>query len=125
MLARVDACRDRLDRIPTILKRFRQSVLSVATSGKLTEGWRNDLSSDGEAGDLPVTWETCKIKEAGRIQLGRQRSPKFHTGENMRPYLRVQNVFEDRLDLSDVMEMAFPGSDIERYQLHHGDIHFQ
>lgn len=40
VLARVDTCRDRLDRIPAILKRFRQSVLAAATSGKLTEDWR-------------------------------------------------------------------------------------
>ncbi|MDP4029783.1 MAG: restriction endonuclease subunit S [Gallionella sp.] len=46
VLARVDACRDRLDRIPAILKRFRQSVLAAATSGKLTEDWRvKDLRS--------------------------------------------------------------------------------
>lgn len=42
ILARVDACRERLDRIPVILKRFRQSVLAAATSGKLTEEWRNE-----------------------------------------------------------------------------------
>lgn len=41
ILARVDACRERLDRIPVILKRFRQAVLAAATSGKLTEEWRN------------------------------------------------------------------------------------
>lgn len=41
ILARVDACRERLDRIPGILKRFRQAVLAAATSGKLTEDWRN------------------------------------------------------------------------------------
>ena len=40
LLARVDACRERLDRIPAILKRFRQAVLAAATSGKLTEEWR-------------------------------------------------------------------------------------
>ncbi|OAI06377.1 hypothetical protein A1353_09125 [Methylomonas methanica] len=42
VLARVDACRDRLDRIPTILKRFRQSVLAAAVSGQLTQEWRSD-----------------------------------------------------------------------------------
>ena len=42
VLTRVDACRERLDRVPAILKRFRQSVLSAATSGKLTEEWRED-----------------------------------------------------------------------------------
>lgn len=40
VLARIDVCRDHLGSIPSILKRFRQSVLSAATSGKLTEDWR-------------------------------------------------------------------------------------
>lgn len=40
VLARVDACCDRLDRIPALLKRFRQSVLAAAMSGRLTEEWR-------------------------------------------------------------------------------------
>lgn len=43
LLARVDACRERLDRVPTFLKRFRQSVLAAATSGKLTEEWREHV----------------------------------------------------------------------------------
>ena len=42
LLASVDACKARLDKVPEILKRFRQSVLSDATSGKLTEDWRED-----------------------------------------------------------------------------------
>lgn len=40
VLARVDACRDGLDRVATLLKRFRQSVLAAATSGRLTDDWR-------------------------------------------------------------------------------------
>ncbi len=44
VLARVDACRDRLDHLPALLKRFRQSILAAATSGQLTEGWRNSTS---------------------------------------------------------------------------------
>ena len=34
VLGRVDACRDRLDRLPALLKRFRQSILAAATSGR-------------------------------------------------------------------------------------------
>ena len=41
VLERVDACRERLDRVPTILKRFRQCVLTAAASGNLTEEWRD------------------------------------------------------------------------------------
>lgn len=44
VLARVDACRERLNRVPLILKRFRQSVLAVATSGRLTADWRERQS---------------------------------------------------------------------------------
>lgn len=40
VLAQVDNIKARLDGIPAILKRFRQSVLASAVSGQLTEEWR-------------------------------------------------------------------------------------
>ncbi|WP_460140329.1 restriction endonuclease subunit S [Pseudomonas sp. S2_E01] len=40
LLAQVDTLKARIDGIPALLKRFRQSVLASAVSGKLTEGWR-------------------------------------------------------------------------------------
>lgn len=40
VLAQVDTIKARLDGIPAILKRFRQSVLAAAVSGRLTEEWR-------------------------------------------------------------------------------------
>ncbi len=41
LLARVNAGRERLARVPAILKRFRQSVLAAACSGRLTSDWRD------------------------------------------------------------------------------------
>lgn len=40
LLTQVERLKARLDAIPSILKRFRQSVLAAAVSGKLTEDWR-------------------------------------------------------------------------------------
>ncbi|MCD1587669.1 restriction endonuclease subunit S [Halomonas sp. IOP_14] len=40
LLAQVDNTKARLQRIPEILKNFRQSILAAAMSGKLTEEWR-------------------------------------------------------------------------------------
>jgi len=40
LLAHVNATRKRLNRMPLIMKRFRQGVLVVGCSGRLTEGWR-------------------------------------------------------------------------------------
>lgn len=42
LLARVDSCQTHLERVPQILKRFRQSVLAAATSGRLTQEWREE-----------------------------------------------------------------------------------
>lgn len=52
LLAQVNACQQRLEKIPAILKRFRQSVLTAACSGRLTEKWRNEHLSACDADDI-------------------------------------------------------------------------
>ena len=72
--------------------------------------------------DLPHGWQLSTVADAGTTGLGRQRSPKYHSGPNMKLYLRVANVFEDRIDTSDVMEMHFDEDDFEKYRLRTGDV---
>ena len=71
---------------------------------------------------IPTGWAMTTIGEAGRVQLGRQRHPDWHNGPNMRPYLRVANVFEGRIDTTDVDEMHFDEDVFDRYRLQNGDI---
>lgn len=42
LLTQVDTIQQRLNNLPDIIKRFRQSVLAAAVSGKLTEQWREE-----------------------------------------------------------------------------------
>lgn len=51
VLTRVDAVNTRLARVAPIVKRFRQSVLAAATSGRLTEDWRtaHDVKAASDA----------------------------------------------------------------------------
>lgn len=42
IMPNVKQVKERLEKIPVLLKKFRQSILSSACSGKLTEGWRTD-----------------------------------------------------------------------------------
>lgn len=72
--------------------------------------------------NAPDHWEWTTVGKAGSVQLGRQRHPEWHTGPNMHPYLRVANVFEDRIDTADVMEMHWPGGSFERFRLRPGDV---
>jgi type I restriction enzyme, S subunit len=67
-------------------------------------------------------WTMVKVGEAGRVQLGRQRAPQYQTGQFTRPYVRVANIFEDRIDLSDLLSMDFDDNDFLAYRLEHGDI---
>ena len=48
LLGQVDACQQRLEKMPTLLKRFRQSVLAAACSGRLTADWREEHDLDNE-----------------------------------------------------------------------------
>ena len=88
VLAKVEAAQARLDKIPAILKRFRQSVLAAATSGELTKDWRANnecflslapINIENDAydvwkkttkKDIPYTWRYFKLMEMGKIQGG-------------------------------------------------------
>jgi type I restriction enzyme S subunit len=131
------------------LDTFRRALLRAAVTGELTKDWRaaNAVPETGldilnrlrkrhpnasptragwkpksELPTLPENWTWCAIEEAGEVQLGRQRAPQHHDGDNMRPYLRVANVLEDRLDLSDVKWMNFTPAEFETFALRPGDI---
>lgn len=72
--------------------------------------------------ELSEGWCWAKVRTVGDVQLGRQRAPQHHSGPNMRPYLRVANVFEDKIDTSDIMFMNFSNEEYETYCLKNGDI---
>jgi len=63
LLARVDACRDRLDRVSLTLKRFRQTVIDLAVSGTLTKTWRGSnpsiISNGVESTQIEPTGDFC------------------------------------------------------------------
>ncbi len=52
LLSRVNAAHERLAKVQEILKRFRQSVLAAACSGRLTADWRNKNSNVESAKEM-------------------------------------------------------------------------
>lgn len=63
VLARVDAVNERLARVAPLLKRFRQSVLAAATSGRLTEDWRTNASGKSAADELATYLEARSLSD--------------------------------------------------------------
>ncbi|MFD1007938.1 restriction endonuclease subunit S [Oceanisphaera ostreae] len=68
LLAQVDTLKGRLDALPAILKRFRQSVLAAAVSGKLTEEWRGAAHLEG--------WENKTLLDVVQAKPRNGNSPK-------------------------------------------------
>lgn len=103
VLARVDASRDRLARIALLLKRFRQSVLAAATSGRLTEGWRAtatagvkveykaEESPPKDAEKIPDSWSWVTVANLSRkVADGVHKKPNYVPAGI--PFLTVKNL---------------------------------
>jgi len=117
---------DEQRRIATAFEEY-LSRLDAGLSGvRIAKGRLNSLRKrviiDAVDGSDRRGWTVVSVAEAGVVDLGRQRHPDWHVGPNMRPYLRVANVFEDEIRLNDVKEMSFPPDVFARFALCPGDI---
>jgi type I restriction enzyme S subunit len=112
LLAKVDTAQARLEKIPTLLKRFRQSVLAAATSGELTREWRNNLDPD---------WLSVSLKDvATGFNYG---SSAKSQSEGDVPVLRMGNLQGGKLDWTDLVYSS-DKTEIEKYLLEAGDVLF-
>lgn len=73
LLAKVNATQIRLEKIPTLLKRFRQSVLAAATSGQLTNEWSGRNKNSDLVNELSII-----SKHRASIVSKRDAIPKKH-----------------------------------------------
>jgi len=71
LLAPVENAKARIERIPQILKRFRQSVLAAAVSGRLTEEWRKSSIYNEEG--YPSSWVFKHLPEVGQLARGKSK----------------------------------------------------
>lgn len=71
---------------------------------------------------LDYPGDSRTLQRVGTVLMGRQRAPQYAKGDHLTPYLRVANVGDDQLKLSDVKEMNFNPAERERYSVVPGDI---
>jgi type I restriction enzyme S subunit len=116
VFVRLDASNERLDKIPEIMKVFRQAVLTAAFDGTLTEEWRVETNTD------KCSWKWEKINEIGVVSGGLTKNQKRLTYPLSLPYLRVANVYANRLDLSEIKEIGVLEKELNRVLLQKGDL---
>jgi type I restriction enzyme S subunit len=64
LLSKVSTTQQRLSRVPGLLKRFRQSVLAAACSGKLTADWREENKTEETGEKLLSRIKAIRLKFA-------------------------------------------------------------
>jgi type I restriction enzyme, S subunit len=133
LLEQVNQAKARLDRVPVILKRFRQSVLAAACSGELTREWRSRhahgigtvcITDEGlpPLPEFPDEWSLVPLEHVvERFQYGTsEKASATETGGV--PVLRMGNIQEGQLDLSDLKFIE--RSLVEDFIVRRGDVLF-
>lgn len=115
LMTKLDVTRARLDKIPQILNRFRQSVLVAAVSGQLTEDWRNEnnISID--------SWKPVKLHDVADLRLGKMLDQAKNIGEPSR-YLRNINVRWFSFELGSLLFIRISKEERESLSLKNGDL---
>ena len=110
LLHKVEACKERLDKIPAIIKRFHQSVLAAACSGRLTSDGREQnpdsvpsstviqkeriqiAEPDGGLSELPDKWRWVARGNYGNCSRGRVSvRPRNDRATSAKTFIQIGN----------------------------------
>lgn len=94
LLERVNKARERLDRVPDILKKFRQSVLAAACSGRLTADWREEKGLTAN-----VDWTETQLERVCESISDGDHLPPPKQDKGI-PFLTIGNINKGELDFS-------------------------
>jgi type I restriction enzyme, S subunit len=87
------------------------------------KGLRNDDLRETEFGHVPKTWTEVSLADCAIVQTGAAKGRKFADAEVINvPYLRVANVQDGFLDLTEMKNIEIRKSELERYRLLDGDV---
>lgn len=96
LFGQLDVIKTSMEKIPVLLKNFRQQVLTQAVTGKLTEEWREGKELEG--------WKLEKLKNiCSRITVGFVGKTVDKYRETGIPFLRSQNIRAFRYDSKNLM----------------------
>jgi type I restriction enzyme S subunit len=95
----------------------------AAMQALFTRGLRGEAQKETEFGPVPQTWTERPLDDCATVQTGAAKGRKFADAETVDvPYLRVANVQDGHLDLTEMKEIRIRKSEVERYRLQTGDV---
>jgi type I restriction enzyme S subunit len=120
---KIDALVAKEERLIELLQEKRAALITRAVTKGLDPNVPMKDSGVEWLGEIPAYWETKPLKALSQLQTGLTLGKKYDgRGLTTRPYLRVANVQDGYLDLSDIAEIELPEADATRYELRAGDV---
>lgn len=113
LTARTTRAREELDRVPTLIARYKQRLLALAFSGELTAGWRQEYG-----GRDPVPASIEDLSESLRYGTAKKSYPE----PNGVAVLRIPNVASGRISLEDLKYSDLEPKEFAKLRLNEGDI---
>ncbi len=113
LLVQLDTLKTRIDGIPALLKRFRQSILAAAVSGRLTKNM--------EGSDLPPEWQQVNFSTVmSDLRYGTAQKCDYNGGET--GVLRIPNIGNNGIRLNDLKSSNFSPAEVKKLSLKKGDL---
>jgi type I restriction enzyme S subunit len=121
--ARIDALIAEKEVLVAALKEFQYSKSSNLMTRGINSGAKTKISSYVEVGLVPAHWKVTPLKFLGEVRSGVAKG-KDHGDKNTvsLPYLRVANVQDGYVDLSEVSMIEVSATEADRYLLRKGDV---
>jgi type I restriction enzyme S subunit len=121
--ARIDTLVAKKNRFIQLLAEKRQALVSHAVTKGLDPNVPMMDSGVEWLGKIPAHWALPKLRHIANIQTGTALGKDAKGKQTISvPYLRVANVQDGYLDLSDIQEIWLPAEQLQRFRLRKGDV---
>ena len=121
--AKIDALIEKQQRLIELLKEKRQAVISHAVTKGLNPNTPMKDSGVEWLGEVPAHWLVRRLKHSAALQSGIPKGKDLAGRVTIDVHmLRVANVQDGYLDLTDVHSIQIEPSEVERYSLKYGDV---
>ncbi|GBQ54595.1 restriction endonuclease subunit S [Komagataeibacter swingsii] len=120
---KIDALIAKQERLIALLAEKRQAVISHAVTKGLNPNAPMKESGIPWIGMVPEGWKVRPLKNVASVQTGIAKGKDVSEEKSVKiPYLRVANVQDGYLDLSELTMIYIDSDQVERYLLQKGDV---
>ena len=120
----IDSLIEKTQRKIELLKEKRTSLINEVVTKGLNPNVEMKDSGVEWIGEIPSHWGRLPLKQFGDVTLGKMLTSEDKGGYHLKPYLRSKNIQVERVDISDMKEMWFSDSEVEKLKLEKGDLLF-